>query len=204
MLNIKNSEIAKNSKLLQNYLTASSEAGLTVKETQSVGNSGYPLGSTYTPTGITVVSTDISGNKAVFFAIETEEGTQISLKSLMGVTSLDGYTLRGEAISVSRMSGEPVESVVSASLLSDLPEDPLVLNKMMLNFGIDLYQAVIDLEKDAEEKTGIFAEGTKLQYCGKAVKQLTAKRASDPKKVKFDAWQAGDKRAIATQLWRVL
>lgn len=204
MLNIKNSEIAKNSALLQNYLTAAKSAKIEVKETQQVGNAGHPLGAEFHPVGISVVSTAINGNNAVFFAIDTEEGTQISLKSLMGVTNLDGYLLEGDAINVSRVSGEPIETTVTASILEDLPTDAKELNSELLNLGTDLYQAAVNLENDATNKSGIFADGARLQYCGKAVKQLTAKRPSNPEKVTFDAWQAGDKRAISTQLWRVV
>lgn len=205
MLNIKNSEVAKNSALLQAYSNAAAEAGIAVKETQQVGNSGYQLGGVFTPTGIEVVTTEINGNKSVYFGITTKEGTTLSLKNLMGVTSLSGYKFEGTANSVSRdASGEPVESTSTAEILADLPKDPAKLNSQLLTFNTtDLYQVVVNLEKDVNEKPeNQTFFGKKLQYCGRALKQVIAKRDSKPGN--FDTWKAGDARVISTQLWKLL
>lgn len=200
MINIKNSAEAQNSELLQAYLT---ETDGKVKETVSVGESGYQLGSIYTPTAVSVVSRDIKGRKAVYFGIETAEGPILSLKNLMGVTSLSGYLFQGTANSVSRNEdGEAIEIPQQAEILQELPKDAAKLKSELFSFNTtDLYQVVIDLENDAKlEKPKFFSK--KLQYCGKALKVVTARKAAEPDN--FDQWKAGDQRVIATQLWRVV
>ena len=65
--------------------------------TRTVGNNGYVVGQEFTLTGdIKTATNEINGTKQVYIVLPTKEGTELSLMSLMGVSSLKGYDLKDE------------------------------------------------------------------------------------------------------------
>jgi len=183
------------SEFVKNFLAVYTANGGTKTEAEmlnrTVGNNGYTLGQTFTFTGeIEVKENDINGVKQTYIVLPTEEGTELSLMTLMGVSSLKGYDLENP-VTIEFKSGTKKDSRTTKS---DLIED--------FDFG----QVWQPKTRNFLELAGMIAEGEinlkgqTATYLGIAVKPITAKKSGESNGEKFDK---DYKRAIETRLWSV-
>lgn len=157
-----------------------------------VGNNGFTLGQSFTLTGeIKTASRDINGVTQVYIILPTKEGTELSLMSLMGVSSLKGYVANGETVTVEfDANGEKKTREVKCELVA--------------NFNFD--HVWKPASRNLLELAGMIAEGDvalankKVTFLGTAVKSFTAKKDGEQN---GESYSEGYTRAIETRLWRI-
>lgn len=180
----------KDNRLVKSYLDAAKAAGMKEPANSAIGNNGYALGQQFHGTGLKVVETEIKDKKTVYVAVTTEEGIDLSIKSLMGISSLSGYATEGEFESESLEAGKRVITKVKAEVIP--------------NFDFaQVYQPscrrILDFIAEADE-SGFF-EGKTITYLGKVVRPFEAK--DDSKASSLEVYKRGYKRAMAVKLWNV-
>ena len=162
-------------------------------DVRNIGNNGYGLGQEFHLTGVVSVQTiEVNGKKAVYPALETEEGIWLSLARLMGLTSLKGYLTEGSVENWARekRNSEPVVTTIAAEVSEDFDFDATWKPQSR-----DLYTEYAILKNKPE----IIRDKT-ATYKGIVVHQLTAKKDS---KDAENGWKKGDKRAMTAQMWTI-
>lgn len=157
-----------------------------------VGNNGFTLGQQFTLTGeITTASRDINGTTQVYIILPTKEGTELSLMSLMGVSSLKGYVANGESVNVEfDANGDKKTREVKCELVA--------------NFNFD--HVWKPASRNLLELAGMIAEGDvalankKVTFLGTAVKAFVAKKDGEQN---GESYSEGYTRAIETRLWKI-
>lgn len=182
-------DVAKECKLIKAFQEAQQKAGIKPKiENPNIGTNGYVLGQTFTANGLEVAYTESNGKQIPYFAISTEDGQKISVRSFMGLSSLTGYHTEGEFISVSRdKAKKPIEKVVTAQVVEDFDFSRCFQPKT---------RALLDFVAWAEETD--FFKGRTITYLGQVVRPYEARQSS---KVDFDSYLQGDKRVMTAKLW---
>lgn len=158
---------------------------------RKVGNNGYSLGQQFTFTGkIGYKEQNINGTNTVYIVLFTEENTEISLMSLMGVSSLKGYELE-----------KPVEVEFGTN---QKKQTRTVKSELIDNFDFDdVWQPATRnfLELAAMIASGeLPLAGKKATFLGTAVKPFRAKKSGEQNNEKY---VADMQRAIETKLWKV-
>lgn len=157
-----------------------------------VGNNGFTLGQTFTLTGeIKTASRDINGTTQVYIVLPTKEGTELSLMSLMGVSSLKGYLSNGDSVEVEfDVNGVKKTKEVRCELVQ--------------NFNFD--NVWKPASRNLLELAGMIAEGAiqlsnkKVTFLGTAVKSYVAKKDGEQN---GESYSEGYTRAIETRLWKI-
>lgn len=180
----------KNSELVKSYMEAAKKAGMNEPKNSTVGNNGYTLGQQFHSTGMKLVETEINGKKSVYVAVTTEEGIDLSIKSLMGVSSLSGYETAGEFESESREAGKKVVTKIKAEVVDNFDFEQCFQPSC---------RQLLDFIAEAEENS--FFEGKIITYLGKVVRPYEAKK--DSPATSFEVYKKGDKRAMTVKLWSV-
>lgn len=183
-------EFVKN--FLALYTANHGEEKANKQKDRTVGNNGYALGQTFELTGEIAVNEmkDEKGKvTATYIVLKTKEGTDLSLMSLMGVSSLNGYAKDGEKILNEWKEGNNRKSKeVSNDLIADFDFDrtwkPATRN--LLDLAGMIAEGEIDLK------------GKIVTYCGTAVKSLTTKKAGE---LNGEKWDKEYKRVITTRMW---
>ena len=158
--------------------------------TRTVGNNGYVVGQEFTLTGdIKTATNEINGTKQVYLVLPTKEGTELSLMSLMGVSSLKGYDLENE-VEINFVGADKAKET----------------RKVKSDFTADFDEVWKPASRNLLELAGMIAErhinlsGKKATFLGTAVKPIIAKKKGESNGEKFEA---GYKRAIETKLWSI-
>lgn len=177
---------------------------------KTVGNNGFVPGQQFTLTGEVVVAnvTDNGGKiTGCFLGLPTTEGTTLSLQSVMGISSMKGYTEKEEV----------EHEYLNAKDLNAEVQSEKVKPEVIENFDFsDVYKpASRELLKFAAyaAENEIFKDKT-ATFLGTVCKQITAKQGTDSKTGrKVDVWEdpiapgrfvkTGLKRVISTKLWKV-
>lgn len=180
----------KNSELVKNYMEAAKKAGMDEPKNNTVGNNGYTLGQQFHSTGMKLVEMEINGKKTVYVAVTTKEGIDLSIKSLMGVSSLSGYETTGEFESESREAGKKVVTKIKAEVVDDFDFEQCFQPSC---------RQLLDFIAEVEENA--FFEGKTITYLGKVVRPYEARL--DSPSTSFETYKKGDKRAMAVKLWSV-
>lgn len=180
--------------LVKKFLADYKDArGKDYDQTRIVGNNGYSVGQSFKLTGeIEYKTTEINGTKSVYWVLLAEGGVELSLMSLMGVSSLKGYC-------VDNTKEFPVEfynaktkdkdtRTVTATVESDFDFED-VWQPPTRNL-LDLAGMIADGDLNLKGKT--------VTYLGTAVKDFTAKKDSEQNGEKV---KEGYKRVIETRLW---
>lgn len=183
-------DATKNSELVKSYMEAAKKAGMNEPKNSTVGNNGYTLGQQFHSTGMKLVETEINGKKSVYVAVTTEEGIDLSIKSLMGVSSLSGYETAGEFESESREAGKKVVTKIKAEVVDNFDFEQCFQPSC---------RQLLDFIAEAEENS--FFEGKIITYLGKVVRPYEAKK--DSPATSFEVYKKGDKRAMTVKLWSV-
>jgi ribosomal protein L11 len=181
--------------LINKFLVDYKDArGKEYDQTRVVGNNGYTVGQSFKLTGeIAYKTTEINGIKSVYWILLAEGGVELSLMSLMGVSSLKGYcTDNTKEFSVEFYNAKTKDKdtrTVTATVDAKFDFD-------------DVWQPPT---RNLLELAGMIAEGDlKLKgktvtYLGTAVKEFTAKKDSDNQN--GEKVKEGYKRVIETRLW---
>ena len=158
--------------------------------TRTVGNNGYVVGQEFTLTGdIKTATNEINGTKQVYIVLPTKEGTELSLMSLMGVSSLKGYDLENE-VEINFVGADKAKET----------------RKVKSDFTADFDDVWKPASRNLLELSGMIAEkavnltGKKATFLGTAVKPIIAKKKGESNGEKFEV---GYKRAIETKLWSI-
>jgi hypothetical protein len=179
-------------KFLVDYKTAT---GKEYDQTRTLGNNGYQLGQSFTLTGeINYKTNEINGSKTVYWYLTTEEGTDLSLMSLMGVSSLKGYSVdSNEEFPVEFYNGKTKDKetrMVRAEVVNDFDFDN-VWQPASRHF-LTLIGMIIEGDLELKGKTATFL--------GTAVRPFTAKKDSTQNGEKV---KEGYQRVMETRLWNV-
>lgn len=157
---------------------------------RTVGTNGYTVGQTFTLTGeIATKTNEINGVTQVYLILKTKEGVELSLMSLMGISSLNGYKFDKAYPVEFDVNGEKKTREVQ----STMPEK-------------DFAKAWVVPTRNLLELASMIADGSlpladkKVTYLGTAVKPYPAKQDGEQN---GEAYQAGYARAIETKLWSV-
>lgn len=190
--NYRDNELVKNFE--KDYKSATKKA---YDPSKQAGNNGFQLGQTFTLTGeIDYKTSEIGKAKTCYWYLKTVQGVEISLKTLMGVSSLKGYELKN-AVTVDYYRGTPNTDTFeekTREVKSDLTED--------FDFE-DVWQPptrnILDL-------AGMIAEGDcdlankEVTFLGTAVKPTKAKEDGE---MNGEKYLAEHRRAIETKLMKV-
>lgn len=178
------------SKLVIDLLAACSANGQQAPKNVAVGNNGYTIGEQFHTTGMELVTTEINGNKMSYVGITTKEGVTISVKSVLGLSSLNGYEMEGEFVAESdNEAGEKIESKVVAKVVKGFEF------KNVYHSNLGLLDYIADCESNK------FWEGKILTFLGNVVRSIIARK--DSPVTSFEHYKAGYKRCISAKLWNV-
>lgn len=158
---------------------------------RTVGNNGYALGQEFTLTGdIAVKENEINGTKQTYLILTTEEGVELSLMALMGVSSLKGYDLENEVTVEYKVKNDKKSRTVKSDLIPnfDFSQVWKPASRIFLELADMIHSGDLDLK------------GKTATYLGVAVKPITAKKKGESNGEKFDE---GYSRAIETRLWSI-
>lgn len=183
------------SEFIKNFLTtyAANGGSKTADEMlkRTIGNNGYALGQEFTLTGdIVVKENEINGTKQTYLVLTTEEGVELSLMSLMGVSSLKGYDLENEVTIEYKVKNDKKSRTVKSALIAgfDFEQVWKPASRVFLELADMIHAGDIDLR------------GKTATYLGVAVKPITAKKKGESNGEKFEE---GYSRAIETRLWSI-
>lgn len=177
--------ITARSAIVQSYLEAVKKTGMS-----ELKNNTYTLGQQFHSTGLKLVETEINGKKSVYVAVTTEEGIDLPIKSLMGLSSLNGYEITGVFDSVSRNAGKKVVTKVKAEVVKGFDFERVFQPSC---------RQLLDFIAEADEQR--FFDGKIITYLGMVVRPYEAKR--DSPATSSEIYKKGDKRAMAVHLWEV-
>lgn len=157
-------------------------------ENQVIGSNGYALGQKFTISGAAWVTRKINGQEIGYAVFTTEEGAEISIKQVMGISSLVGYETSGSFPNESgtRMSEKTTEQV-TAQVVEDFKFSDVFQpsTRKFLDF--------LDIADRGE------FDGRTLTYLGVAVRPFVAKTNSSAKS--SQEYTAGMQRTITVKLW---
>jgi hypothetical protein len=162
---------------------------------KNVGNNGYVIGQEFTLTGdIKTATSEINGEKQTYIVLTTKEGTELSLQTLMGVSSLKGYVFDTD-VEVEFDGKDENNNPVKKS------------RKVRGDFDKNRFDEVwMPASRNLLTLAGMIAEkhinltNKTVTYLGTAVKPITAKKKGESNGEKFNIYYA---RAIETKLWSI-
>lgn len=177
----------KKSALAEQFRSQVVAAGGEDPSKKNIGNNGYTVGQEFHCTGVLKIQeSELNGKKYPWMGVETKEGTFLSLKSLMNISSLNGYLTEGKVEVESNGAKKSDPAVVTeetASVVEDFSFD-MVGQPTSRNF----MQFIEDADLNELFK------GVTVTYLGTVVKPIVAKKDGTN-------FKAGMKRAITTKLW---
>lgn len=160
-----------------------------------VGNNGYQLGVTYTLTGAIVVKTSkINGVAQTAIVLPTEEGVELSLANLMGVSSLKGYDLSGNDNVIEYYD---VTDKKQTTLKTRTTHTELVADFEFENVWQPPTRNFLNLAGQIADGT-YDVTGKKVTFLGTACKPFKAKSAGE---MGTETWKAENMRVIESKLW---
>jgi len=187
-------EIIKNSTVLQKYVKESKEFGgrdVDLEKGRIVGNNGYVLGQQFELTGVvdTVPVTDADNKQTeVYIGLETTTGQWLSLKSLMGLSSLRGYVLSGEMVDAQKIKH-------IASVTDDVTEQFVGWPDCPTRDLFDLTARI--------EAGEVKMKGRTVTYKGSVYRPFEAKKGGQKDYASGLVIKKGDSRAQDAKLWEV-
>jgi hypothetical protein len=148
---------------------------------RNVGNNGYVIGQQFELDGTFDVEEIKNGNKTTgaFFACGTKQGVKLSLASLMGLSSLNGYVLKGEDVAYLEPIGEDgptdkqkADSVkFTAKVADDVDETFIGWEDCPTR---DIYDLVVRIENE-----DVKLEGIPVEFKGTVIRGWDAKKKGE-------------------------
>lgn len=169
-------------------LEGKSDAEKQKLEEQVVGSNGYALGQEFTINGAAWVTRNINGQDIGYAVFTTDEGAEISIKQVMGISSLTGYETSG---SFPNESGAKMSEKTTDQVTAQVVEGFKFSNV----FQPETRKFLDFLDKADEGKFN----GKTLTYLGIAVRPFVAKTNSSSKS--SQKYIAGMQRTITVKLW---
>lgn len=192
--NNKNKKNYQENDLVKKFLADYKDArGKDYDTARTVGNNGYTVGQSFTLTGeIEYKTTEINGTKSVYWVLLAEGGSELSLMSLMGVSSLKGYCVdNAKEFPVEFYNAKTKEKdsrTVTATVAADFDFED-VWQPPTRNL-LDLAGMIADGDLNLKGKT--------VTYLGTVVKDFSAKKDFEQNGEKV---KEGYNRVIETRLW---
>ena len=175
----------ESSEYLKKYATIRKQADSKwvddTKNVRNVGNNGYVIGQQFELDGTFGVEEIKNGNKVTgcFFACGTKQGVKLSLASLMGLSSLNGYKLEGEDTAYLEPIGEngptdkqKADSVKYTAKVADDVDDTFIGWEDCPTR--DIYDLVVRIENEQ-----VKLEGMTVEYKGQVIRGWDAKKGGD-------------------------
>ena len=175
----------ESSEMLRKYATIRKEADSTWKDdtqqVRNVGNNGYVIGQQFELDGTFGVEEIKNGNKTTgcYFACGTKQGVKLSLASLMGLSSLNGYKLEGEDTAYLEPIGEngptdkqKADSIKYTAKVADDVDDTFIGWEDCPTR--DIYDLVVRIENEQ-----VKLEGMTVEYKGQVIRGWDAKKGGD-------------------------
>jgi hypothetical protein len=167
--------------------------------TRTVGNNGMAVGQEVELTGVLNPAVPVKNAEgkttAVFIGLETSDGGFLSLQSVMGISSMRGYSTTEPAINETRVKASK-QSPAKAETINPEVIDNFEFDEMWKPETRDLYDMAALIMADPSIVKGVW------QYCGLVVRQIIAKKDSSASS--FEKYCEGDKRAMTAKMWKKL
>ena len=187
-------EIIKNSTVLKKYVKESKDFGkrdVDLEKGKIIGNNGYIIGQQFELTGKidTVPVTNADGKQTeVYIGLETTTGQWLSLKALMGLSSLRGYVLDGTMTDAQKIEhfAKVAEDVTEQFI--GWPDCPTR----------DLYELTARIEAGE-----VNMKGRTVTYKGQAYRPFKAKKGGQKDYASNLVIKKDDQRAQDAKLWEV-
>ena len=184
-------EIVSKSAILKQYKEKAESIGRTIdlEAEKTVGSNGWNIGQTFTLTGEVIVAEvkrdgEITG---YFLALPTKEKANLSLQSLMGLSSLRGYEMTGEA-------DDSTGNHYDAEVASDVKKDFVGWRNLPSR---DLYE-IAGMIEAGELKL----KDKVVTYKGRVFRKWKA-RSAGTDLATGKPYAEGDERVSRVQLWKV-
>lgn len=164
-----------------------------------IGNNGYEIGQQFTLLGtVDFKEQTINETKTVYWFLPTKEGVDLSLMSLMGVSSLKGYS--NESVEVESYTqigtGKNAKEEIKTRIVTPdyLPKDNDFSEvwQPASRHLLTLVAMIADGDVDLKDKV--------VTYLGTAVKPIVAKQDGGQN---GELYHTGYKRAIESKLWSI-
>lgn len=188
--------------LIDAYNAGRTQAGMETVDanaTRTVGNNGMAIGQEVELTGVLNPAVPVKNAEgeliAVYIGLETTDGNFLSLQSVMGLSSMRGYSATEPAINETRAKASKQSPVKAETIKPEIIDD-FDFDQMWKPETRDLYDMAALIMAD-----GSIVKG-KWQYCGMLVRQITAKKDATAKS--FEKYCAEDRRAMTAKMWRKL
>jgi hypothetical protein len=164
-----------------------------------IGNNGYEIGQQFTLLGtIDFKEQTINGKKTVYWYLPTKEGTDLSLMSLMGVSSLKNYSngpVEVEYYTTNGTGKNAKDEKKTRTVTPDFTPDNNDFSEVWQPDSrhlLTMVAMIADGDVDLKDKTATFL--------GTAVKSTNAKEDGE---MNGEKYRAEYKRAIETKLWSI-
>lgn len=192
-----------NSQMVQNLLAATNALGIRApKDTTTVGTNGYTIGQQFHATGLKLIQndgTEPGSVKCAYVAITTKEGVDLSLKSVMSLSSLNGFETEGKFenhhLVMDKKTKKEIE--IFDTVEADFGDEDF--DRVFQPSTRNLLQFIAEAEGD--DQNAPFFEGKVITYLGRVVRPYTAKK--DSESGSFEKYTRGMQRAMAVRLWAV-
>lgn len=190
---LKGQDLADAKKEVMSKLAAARGVDVSEIKEKTVGNNGRPLDSEVTFTGkVDLITREINGNEVPYYAAETKKGDWISVQSIMGVSSLNGYELTGKF----PHKNSEGQTDVSANVSEKFKANPSSF-KCWEPPTRDFYECIAQLQ--AAE----LLKGVRLYYRGIAVRPYKAKKDYISTIANGECWSKDDPRTMTAQIWTI-
>jgi hypothetical protein len=195
--NYQENELVK--KFLEKYTEVNGQEKAGKLSDKVIGNNGYEVGQQFTLLGtIDFKEQTINKNKTVYWYLPTKEGVDLSLMSLMGVSSLKGYS--NEPVEVESYTkvgtGKNAQEEMKTRIVTPdyLPEnnDFSEVWQPASRHLLTMVAMIADGDVDLKDKV--------VTFLGTAVKPIVAKQDGEQN---GELYHIGYKRAIESKLWSI-
>lgn len=195
--NYQENELVK--KFLEKYTEVNGQEKADKLSDKTIGNNGYEIGQQFTLLGtIDFKEQTVNGTKTVYWYLPTKEGTDLSLMSLMGVSSLKNYSNESVEVEYYTVIGtgkhakdeKKTRTVTPDYLPKDNDFDDVWQPES--RHLLTMVAMIADGDVDLKDKT--------VTFLGTAVKPIVAKQDGTQN---GENYRAEYKRAIETKLWSI-
>lgn len=195
--NYQENELVK--KFLEKYTEVNGQEKADKLSDKTIGNNGYEIGQQFTLLGtIDFKEQTVNGTKTVYWYLPTKEGTDLSLMSLMGVSSLKNYSDESVEVEYYTVNGKGKDAKDEKKTRTVTPDylpkdnDFSEVWQPASRHLLTMVAMIADGDVDLKDKTATFL--------GTAVKPIVAKQDGTQNGEKY---RAEYKRAIETKLWSI-
>lgn len=150
-----------------------------------IGNNGRMVGQTFTLTGELNLAIPIAGTNNFYEGLALSDGTYLSVKRLMGLSSLKGYETSGT-----------LEDSKGNKFVAQTTED-FDFEQVFQPASRDYVEFLIWIQQNLNE-----LKGRQIQLVAEVHRQIKTKKASTD----FNGvtWKVGDTRVMSALLWKLI